>query len=736
MKPLAALLFAAFFTWLTAWAAGKWLVRALRVQLHRTEEWFLCFAAGTACLSMLVFLLTAAHLAYTGVFLALGAAIILAAWLTGALRTEAPPLPALARPLRLAFAAIYLPFAVYYLCNAMIPESSPDGLVYHVAFPARYLREHGFPAHPENLLMHLSQGMEMLYLFAFSIGRHSAPALVHLLFALLMPFGILSYARRIGHPTAGVVAALLYFASPIVGRDGTTSYIDVGAGAAVFASFCFLEIWREDRALRTAALAGLAAGFAYGIKYTAGLALPFALLWIALHRPHRQLVRALASAAFAASLMMLPWMVKNALTTGNPFAPFGNAFFPNADVYVTTERNYQASMRHLNALTPAQVPLELTVRGGRLQGLLGPVFLLLPLAILALRRPEGRRLLAAAAVFSLTYPAAVACRFLIPPLPFAALAFGLAIGEWLPLLLGVVVLHAVLSWPAVVNRYADRYGWRLEEFPWKTALRIYPQEDYLKSSVIDYNIGRIIDKEVPKDEAVFSFSGIQTAWHTREILSMWTSARSTRIGEALQAPFNPDFKPIHVHRFRFPARQTGLIRLTQTGAGSGESWTISELRVYRDGVEVPRRRKWEAAAWPNPWDAPLAVDGNPLTRWTSGQPHRPGMSFHLQMDSTTVIDEVRLESAGDPSPIQLRLESYDAWWRIWGTISTAAELTVIAPPDHMRHAAIDYLKRNNLRWLLVYDSDMGARDFLQRPAEWGLRLVANTGGYQLYRVAE
>jgi len=54
---------------------------------------------------------------------------------------------------------------------------------------------------------------------------------------------------------------------------------------------------------------------------------------------------------------------------------------------------------------------------GHLGGLLGPVFLLAPLALFSLRRKEGRRLLLAALVFGANYFDNIGTRFLIPSLP-------------------------------------------------------------------------------------------------------------------------------------------------------------------------------------------------------------------------------------------------------------------------------------------------------------------------------
>src|SRR5258708_34795552 len=72
MKQLLAILFATGFTYAVSLLAGKLVLKLLRVKLSRLEEHFLGFVLGAACLSTLVFVLTAAGLAHRGVFLAAG----------------------------------------------------------------------------------------------------------------------------------------------------------------------------------------------------------------------------------------------------------------------------------------------------------------------------------------------------------------------------------------------------------------------------------------------------------------------------------------------------------------------------------------------------------------------------------------------------------------------------------------------------------------------------------------
>jgi hypothetical protein len=110
--------------------------------------------------------------------------------------------------------------------------------------------------------------------------------------------------------------------------------------------------------------------------------------------------------AFAACalVMILPWMVKNWVWLDNPFSPFLNTLFPNPHINISFEKGYAEHMRNYDGLASRWViPLEVTLRGNKLCGLLGPLYLLAPLALVALRHPHGRKLLVAALVFGLTY---------------------------------------------------------------------------------------------------------------------------------------------------------------------------------------------------------------------------------------------------------------------------------------------------------------------------------------------
>ena len=383
------ILYGAGLTLAACFSAGFLVLRALRLEFHRQEQRLFAFVTGAACVSLLMFVLAAVHLVTRGVLQALAAALVIAAvWKRGPERKALPPLP---RPWLVLFAAVFTTFTWLYFFNALAPEVSPDGSSYHLGNVLRYYEARGFVRIPTDMYANLSQGLELLFLYAFSFGRHSAAAMVHFAFLLALPALMLCYARRFGSPAAGVFGALLVYASPVIGIDGVSAYNDVAAACILFAVFYLLQIWDEVRDSKLFLPIGLLAGFAFAIKYTAFLAVPYAVLFVAWKGKLR--LRAAATVAGCALLAMAPWLIKNWLWMDNPFSPFLNGVFPNRYITVHFEREYSHLMQYFSGLESRwRIPLETTVHGGRLGGVLGPVFLLAPLGALACRKSAGRRL--------------------------------------------------------------------------------------------------------------------------------------------------------------------------------------------------------------------------------------------------------------------------------------------------------------------------------------------------------
>jgi hypothetical protein len=721
MEPLA-IVFGAGFTVAVATALGSMLLG------ERCRDYAVRFVCGAALLSLLVFFLCSVGLAYPAVFLLVGAGALASAVVTGRGQVEgkhATPIPVIAK---YVFGPIVAAYFVIYLVNAMAPEVSPDGSAYHLSFVAFYLRSHGFRPITWNLYASLSEGVEMLFLFAFAFGRNSAAATVHFAFLVALAWQVFSLGRRVGLPIAGGCASVLVFASPIVGYDGASAYNDVALAAVAFTLFYLLQLWAESGSKRLLVAIGVVAGFCYGVKYTGWPAVVYAVgfvLW------KRRNWRDAALVAGCAVPLIAPWMVKNWLWVHNPVAPFFNQYFRNPYITIAFEKEYTNYFKLYDLASRWQIPRAAMV-SGQLQGLLGPVFLLAPLALLALRRPLGRQLLLASLVFGGSYFENIGTRFLIPALPFVALALAMVLASLPGLAVTIALLHAVLSWPAVIPRYAPTATMRLMKVPWREALRIRDINHYISSHLPEYPAARLVEAHTPPGSTIFSFRPIPEAYTSRRVLIGYESASNESLDRILKGAFAGGLQPTWRLRFDFPRQPLRAVRLEQTASGS-DIWSIHELRILDQSHEVPRGTRWRLTADPFPWTVQEAFDNSPLTPWRSGEAIHPGMFVETDFGGVVQGDGVLIETSPDQSQIRLILKGMDEHG-VWRVLCAAPKISDAPPPLGLRRAAVRELERRGVQYLLLFDGEFGADDFHANADLWGITQVGEVGGARLYRL--
>jgi hypothetical protein len=475
---------------------------------------------------------------------------------------------------------------------------------------------------------------------------------------------------------------------------------------------------------------GLLAGYAYAAKYTAFPIAIYALGFIAWRA--RKLGPVL-QAAGCALLMAGPWMARNWIWYQNPIAPFGNWIFRNPYIHVIFEQDYSAYLRTYSMPSLGPLPVEVTLRGGFTQGIIGPAFLVLPAALLALRYRAGRRLLLAGALVFSTYFANIGTRFLIPCLPFFSLAMALALAESAPLLGALMVFHAVASWPPVMKKYVNSYCWRLAGFPYKAALRITPPEKYLSEHSSGYGGARTIEAYAPPGEPVLSMTEVAHSYTTHQVLVSFHSASNQAVADTVNMGWNAEGQPSVQRVFQFPERPARRMRVLQTAQPeNSEQWTVHELRFYYQGKELLRNPGWRLRAWPNPWEVQAAFDNSLATRWRSNEVAFPGMYVDADFGAEQKVDEVRLITSSDFMRIRLRLEAMNAAGG-WETVNENPKLEPAPVPSGIRLMATSEMRARGIRNLLIHDSDFGAEDFAKDPEAWGLKLVARGEDTRLYR---
>ena len=427
---------------------------------------------------------------------------------------------------------------------------------------------------------------------------------------------------------------------------------------------------------------------------------------------------------------ILPWMVKSWIEVANPFSPFANRIFPNPYVHISFEDTYRKYMRVYALTSYWQIPWQVTVRGDLTTGLIGPLFLLSPLALLALRFREGRQLLLAGLIFGAPYLTNVGTRFLIPAIPFISLSLALALSglEWL--LLVLVAAQAISCWPNAVQLYCAPGTWRLAKVSPKAALRIQPEEDYLNGN-LGYDMARMIQSSVPANAKVLTFSQPGTAYTSRQILVGYEGAFNELLQDILWTPMFRDFQPTRILTFQFPPRELRRVRVVQTASVPEAQWSVAELRVFAGGRELPREPEWRLTAHPNPWDVQLAFDNSPVTRWRSWQPPEPGMYLEIDFPRGQTLDSVIVESSGDSSAAKIKLDGLANDGK-WTTIAAAPTESIRPNRMSLRQAATAELKARGVRYLLIIDDTIGANDFRSYSKLWGMKSVAQHGVARLY----
>jgi len=727
------LLFGFAFTVLLCYALGWPIVN--RLPIYKEERWPLAFVLGSAVLSGIVFLLCVVHQARKGVFLAIGIAAFLAVWRTKSAPKE--PFLALKRGLKALFLALFVPLSALYLVNAMAPEMSPDGSSYHLSWVAKYASNHGFTP-PTTIYGMLSQGVELLFLVAFVFGQHSAAAMVHLAFLFNLIALIVCFGRRIKKPNSGLGAAIFVFASPVVGIDGSSAYNDMALACIGFALFYLVWIWDSQRTRLLLVCAGLLGGFTYATKYTGAILAIWAagvVLWRS-----RDKVRDVAVICLMTLVLSVPWMVRNAVYTGNPVAPFFNRVFPNPSVHVLFEKQYSDWLSSYDVKNKWELPLEVTYRGDKTAGVLGHLFLLSPFALLALRRREGRWLLGAAAVALLPYPMNLGTRFLLPAIPFIsiALAMSLEIRYVLPLLMAT---HSLLAWPhwppGLLEKAIPGGGWKLTKMPLKAAFRVEKEADFLHFHSEGYRRAQLLERAVPAGGRVLGLNGLADAYTSREMLVSYQSARNETLLDILQTGSDDSRWPRLIWKFQLPEnKRVRKFRLEQTFATKvpEEQWNVTEVRAFRDGAaELTRASGWRLTARPNPWDVQMAFDNSPVTRWRSWETARPGMFVEVDFGQVENINRIEVESSWDNPNCRVRL-LFDAGDGRWQDAGVEASMEERAVKYWMRREATLELLERGVGYLLFTPDEYPGKELNVTPRDWGVTKVGEQDGAGLFRI--
>jgi len=689
-----------------------------RAAWRRAPHWTLQLASGSALLGTILFLLLVLRWAHPAVVVPL--CLAAAAPLLRSVRKPAVPgLPVWL----LAPAAAY---GFYYLIHALAPEIQPDAAGYHLGLVADWARHHGMTGRIAFYDL-LPLGLETLFYPAFLLGGHSAAKLVHFGYFLASIPLIWWIGQKIGLSSrVSFSAAGLYFLTPVAGISGTCAYNDAAAAFFPLAAFGALLCAGE---LRPAYFhAGLAAGFAYAVKMPGAVAAAAAALWALWRGGRRAALLCCAGIALCAG----PWLARNAVLTGNPLAPLGNRIFPNDAFHASSEQRLNRYLSSYEISGPARIVRALAVDGVELQGLVGPVLFLLPVGLLAARTPQGRLLLAAGLVLLLPWTRNIGARFLLPSLPFFLLALASVAGARGAALLFLLQAIAVAPW--LVERYSGEHAWRLRGFPWRAALRLEPEPDYLRSRLYEY---AFVEKAAPVvgGQGLLDLYGLPFSYLRTVPLGPLSSAVFDNAAMTLHAASAA--RPERIAILRAPLRsrfyRSVRVRLESDWPGL---WSVQDVMIEWRGRPVPPASHWKLGACPNPGGAWLAADQNPATRWFAWDDSRAGAWWQVTFERPRPADAVwvrTLDSHTRP-PVSVHALNAAGQWE-----ELTQDLRRISVQQRAwRRQATAHLYRLGIRWIAV-PVDEGSYGRLGRslrdlPAAWGVAPAVEENELVLLRI--
>jgi len=224
---------------------------------------------------------------------------------------------------------------------AFTPPVARDVLIHHLAIPKLWLVHGGFYETPWAGFSYYPMNLSLLYIVPLYFGNDIIPNFIHLGFGVGTALLLYGYLQKKAGQLAGMLGALMFISLPTILRTATTAYVDVGLVFFITLSVLAYVYWRdtEYKSIGWLVVSAIAMGLALGTKYSALPAwffLTLALVFLYAKETGRQWPALKYGVLFfVISLVVFsPWLIKNAVLTGNPLYPLLKSFFGNNGINV------------------------------------------------------------------------------------------------------------------------------------------------------------------------------------------------------------------------------------------------------------------------------------------------------------------------------------------------------------------------------------------------------------------
>lgn len=422
---------------LGCWKIGHSLLHRRLTPLHPALRISFCAASGLLFVSSLIQALVIFQAAtlypLMGIYLGLVFfAFFAVPHLSQAIRFQGASLRSWILPL--------LFLSVYYswiFTAALMPALSVDELIYHLAVPKQIVMQGGWQSFPNNIYAYFPGLADMFFVFGLGTLGESAARIFHSLWGFLLALSVYGFARRMMPRPYAFLGSALFLTLPSVMVIQSWAYVDLAYTLyAWLALITLMEgVNRDDTKLL--ALAGLMAGGAFAVKYTGlqyAILLAVLLLFLSLARKKMPPISRLILAFLFALLPAAPYLWRNWQETGWPLFPFslpGFTLHPGfnwdperARLFLAWLAQFGTPLGQESILHSLAAPFLVFIASRFnsipwYDGVLGPLFLLLPLGYRRFKNEDSAKTLALFALLFLYYWAFTTkqVRFLLPVLP-------------------------------------------------------------------------------------------------------------------------------------------------------------------------------------------------------------------------------------------------------------------------------------------------------------------------------
>lgn len=228
-------------------------------------------------------------------------------------------------------------FLLMNLTRAWAPPVDYDSLEYHVAAPAAYVMDGRVHFLEHNVYASFPQNVEMWHYLGMRLTGDidrgvTVGQLLSALTGFLAALAVYAALRKLADRTTGLLGASAFYTWAGVTYYSGMPYVELPL--IFYGILAILALVRGLTAKGRSAessgwvvLAGMAAGFGMGVKYTAALLIFIPILaWIGIAGRRRReraadLARRAAVFVAVAVVCFSPWLIRNAVNTGNPVYP-------------------------------------------------------------------------------------------------------------------------------------------------------------------------------------------------------------------------------------------------------------------------------------------------------------------------------------------------------------------------------------------------------------------------------